>query len=84
MDVSHAPRCGTAIFNVSCADAGMFPASRTAAAAANRSETVFMTTTEIPLHAAERRDRTCIVKHNAGMGQRSLFGAPVSAQPQYV
>jgi hypothetical protein len=67
---------------VSCAAAAL-AASRTAAAA-NRRETFFMTTTEIPLHAAERRDRTCIVKHNAGMGQRSLFGAPVSAQPQYV
>ena len=35
-----------------------------------------MTTTEIPLHDAERRDRTCIVEHNADMGQRSFFFLP--------
>jgi hypothetical protein len=52
MEVSQAPRCGTAIFNVSCAAAAL-AASRTAAAA-NRRETFFMTTTEIPLHQTER------------------------------
>ena len=52
MEVSQAPRCGTAIFNVSCAEAAL-AASRTEAAASRR-ETVFMTTTEIPLHQMER------------------------------
>ena len=53
MEVSHAPRCGTAIFNVSCADAGACQVSTAAAAAANRSETVFMTPTDNPLHDAD-------------------------------
>ena len=52
MEVSQAPRCGTAIFNVSCAEAAL-AVSRTTAAA-NRRETVFMTATEIPLHQTER------------------------------
>ena len=74
MEVSQAPRCGTAIFNVSCADAGAAGEQGCGGRREQERNGLHDNHGQSPCMMRSERDRTFIIEQNSDMGSaRSLF-----------